>query len=122
VDGIKSAMGIGSPSKLTHEVGGFLVEGLANGIHANTPLAVQAVHAMTRKVMDAHQAAGLSLPLALEGSMSASAMAGGRPGGGRDGFGQINIVMNPRDVAKWLQTGTLRYNLRNSSNGLAVSA
>jgi TP901 family phage tail tape measure protein len=122
VQGMKDAMGIGSPSRLTHEVGGFLVEGLANGIHANTPLAVQAVHAMTRKVMDAHQSAGLSLPLALEGSMSASAMGGGRPGGGRDGFGSLTFVMNPRDVAKLLQQGVLRYNLQNSSNGLAVSA
>lgn len=121
VQGMKSAMGISSPSKLTHEAGAFLVEGLANGIHANTPLAVQAVQAMTRKVLDAHQTAGLSLPLALEGSMSTSAM-GVRPGGGRDGFGSLTFVMNPRDVAKLLQQGTLRYNLRNSNNGLVVSA
>ncbi|EOD66909.1 phage tail tape measure protein [Amycolatopsis vancoresmycina] len=122
VDGIKSAMGIASPSTLTHEVGGFLVEGLANGIHANTPLAVSAVQAMTRKVLDAHQTAGLSLPLALEGSMSTSAM-GVRPGGGREGlFGSLTFVMNPRDVAKLLQQGVLRYDLRNSSNGLVVSA
>lgn len=122
VQGIKEAMGVNSPSRYTHEVGAGLVEGLANGIHANTPLAVTAIHAMSRKVLDAHQTAGLSLPLALEGSMSASSMGGIRTGGGRDGFGSLTFVMNPRDVAKLLQQGTLRYNLRNSSNGLAVSA
>lgn len=121
VDGIKSAMGIASPSTLTHEVGGFLVEGLANGINANTPLAVSAVQAMTRKVLDAHQTAGLSLPLALEGSMSTSAMAGVRTGGHSGVLGSLTFVMNPRDVAKLLQQGVLRYDLRNSSNGLAVS-
>lgn len=122
VQGIKDAMGVNSPSKHTHAVGEGLVEGLANGIHANTPLAVTAVQAMTRKVLDAHQSAGLSLPLALSGSMSAAAMAGVRSGGGRDGFGSLTFVMNPRDVAKLLQQGVLRYNLQNSSNGLAVSA
>lgn len=35
---------------------------------------------------------------------------------------QLLIQMNARDVQAWLQTGILRYNLRNSSNGLAVTA
>jgi hypothetical protein len=34
---------------------------------------------------------------------------------------QLVFQMNARDVQTWLQTGTLRYNMRNSSNGLAVS-
>ncbi|HWD06936.1 MAG TPA: hypothetical protein VG674_31295, partial [Amycolatopsis sp.] len=35
---------------------------------------------------------------------------------------QLVFQMNARDLQAWLQTGILRYNLRNSSNGLAVSA
>jgi hypothetical protein len=32
----------------------------------------------------------------------------------------VTIQMTTSDVQKWLQTGTLRYNLRNPSNGLSL--
>lgn len=123
VQGIKDAMGVNSPSKHTHAVGEGLVEGLANGIHANTPLAVSAVHAMTQRVLDAHRNGSLGMPLSLSGSMSVAGMgrAGAAGIGGGGGVAQVNIMMNARDVVKFLQTGTLQYNLRNSSNGLAVA-
>ncbi|WP_020658399.1 phage tail tape measure protein [Amycolatopsis benzoatilytica] len=57
---------------------------------------------------------------AINGAFSIS--AGGAVGGGAGGTQQIVIQMNSRDMQTWLQTGILRYNLRNSSNGLAVSA
>lgn len=53
-------------------------------------------------------------------SMTGAALSSGQIAGNQPI--EINIQMNTRDVQAWLQTGTLRYNLRNSSNGLTVRA
>lgn len=119
ISGIKSFFGISSPSKITHEMGGFLVQGLANGILANTHLAVGATTAMVANVLGA--AGGLDV----EGSVNVSGGGGVSPltaglGAGGNQPIQINIQMSPRDVQQFIQQGVLRKNLRNTGNGLAV--
>lgn len=53
VDGIESFFGIGSPSKMFAEIGGFLVEGLGVGVGKSTGIAVNAMKKMAEKVQQA---------------------------------------------------------------------
>lgn len=116
VDGIKSALGIHSPSIHTHEMGQNLVVGLANGIDANAALAAKATQGMVDRVLGV--GAQLSTgKILVNGSLSGN--AGGGQSMAATGAQQMNFTMqmNPRDVQTFLQTGTLKYNLRNTSNG-----
>lgn len=123
VDGIKAAMGISSPSKLTHEVGRFLVEGLAGGIHATTPLAVTAAQAMAQKVLDAHRAIGLggTLSYSVNSSLAGASMGGSF--GGTTVINQITVqgsVIAERELQSLVQEKTLQFAARNPTNGLAL--
>lgn len=114
VDTLKHSLGIASPSKLTHEMGGFLVEGLANGIASNTYRAVGATAAMIKSVMDASGALNVgTLNVSGSGGPDLTAVGGGVAAPPI----QIVIQMNPRDVEAFLQTGRLRYAMRNNGNG-----
>jgi hypothetical protein len=46
-----------------------------------------------------------------------SSVSGAAAGGSNQNV-QLTLQMSTSDVQKWLQTGTLRYNLRNPTNGL----
>jgi phage-related protein len=69
---IRDKMGIGSPSKVTMELGGYITQGLAIGIEDGTPDAVKAAADAAKSVIDAFNAAldlgarilhdGLTLP------------------------------------------------------------
>lgn len=49
----KAALGIASPSKLFTQFGKWIVEGLANGVHAKGPAAVKAVRSVAEKLTKA---------------------------------------------------------------------
>lgn len=119
LNGIKSALGINSPSRHTHAMGQGIVEGLVNGLNSDAHTATKAAQNMVDSVLGAAGQASRK-PLTINGSLSGGAILAAA---GRNSASQgtsVTIQMNPRDVAQWLQTGTLRYNLRNPSNGLSV--
>jgi TP901 family phage tail tape measure protein len=119
ISGIKSFFGISSPSKVTHEMGGFLAQGLANGILANTHLAVGATTAMVAQVLGA--ASGLDVNGSVGMSGAASPLTAGLGGAlSADRPIQIVLQLNPRDVQQFIQQGILRKDLRNTGNGLTV--
>lgn len=51
LNGLKGALKEHSPSKATYEMGGWLVEGLTNGVDENTPKAVAAAEALGKKTV-----------------------------------------------------------------------
>lgn len=53
IDGAKSLLKIGSPSKVFHQIGGWTIQGLADGIIAGTPAAVSAATDAATKVQAA---------------------------------------------------------------------
>src|SRR6266850_2337277 len=119
LDGIMSALGINSPSRHTHAMGQGLVEGLVNGLDSDAHHAAKAAQNMVDSVLGAAGQASRK-PLTINGSLSGGALLSAAGRTTANTGANVTIQMNPRDVAQWLQTGTLRYNLRNSSNGLSV--
>jgi hypothetical protein len=53
LDGIAHIMEMASPSKAMRRRGQWIVEGLSDGIHAHADLAVDATHAMSKRILDA---------------------------------------------------------------------
>ncbi|RVG20297.1 phage tail protein [Sinorhizobium meliloti] len=67
---VKSTLGIHSPSRVMHEVGTFIVQGLANGITATQPNALAAANGVSSTVMgafDGMDQIGSSLSSSLSG-------------------------------------------------------
>jgi TP901 family phage tail tape measure protein len=120
VDGFKSALGISSPSKYTYEHGRYLMMGLANGITDHAHLAVTAAQRMAAGLLDVTQGGvgGFNKPLAL--SSSAMTAASGQYGRGDTYITVQGSVLAERDLMRVVQRNTLRYNLRNTGNGLAL--
>lgn len=125
IDGIvshaKSLLGISSPSKVMHEIGGHFVDGFANGILNGAVRAADAVRTMNRQVMDAHVASGGF------GSISTGGVSGAAMSGGIGGAGGGNVyitvqgsIVAERDLQSTIREGVLQYNLRNPSNGLTA--
>ena len=93
--------------------GNAIMDGLHEGLKAGGARVQQYLDGFTTGIGQTAISGALSIS---DGSLSGAA------GTGPSGPDQIVLQMNPRDVQTWLQTGTLRYNLRNSSNGLVVSS
>lgn len=53
VDGVKGVLGIASPSKVMAGIGGYMVEGLAQGLDENGNRAVDAANSMAANTVDA---------------------------------------------------------------------
>jgi phage-related protein len=117
VSGFKSAMGIGSPSKLmASEVGQYVTQGIAQGMMQGVTSVHSAISSIGNTITRGdYGTAGTNFALGAGGGVSSGAGSFGGQGI------QITIQMNTSDVQNWLQTGTLRYNLRNPTNGLSLS-
>lgn len=127
----KSVLSILSPSRvMADEVGKFIPAGIAQGITENAHLVTNAAKAVAAQATAAASLGGsIQLRSSFTGlespalGVSPGVISGGAVGAGVAGAGsvqQIVITMNPRDVREWLQTGTLRYDLRNNGNGLST--
>lgn len=124
VQGIKDALGISSPSIHTHEMGRFLVEGLANGIDDHAYLAVSAMQAMGKKVLGAGATVGFGGgSLAVTGSLSPAALSASIGGGGGTVVNNITVqgtVIAEQQLMQLVQEKTLQLAARNSTNGLSL--
>jgi TP901 family phage tail tape measure protein len=137
--GVKSALGISSPSKIAHESGMWLMQGLANGIDAAAPLAVTAAQAAANQIIAATRStsgalSGLSLTASTIGSDGAALAAtpnllAGRPGilAGAPTGQQITVVnvqptvqgnvWTTKDLVTELQQELLKHGIRNTGSG-----
>lgn len=143
--GVKSALGIASPSTIAHESGMWLMRGLANGIDEHGHVAVQAAQAVADRVVTATKSTnqsltGLGLTAATLGGDGASLGLGAagivRPMTPVNagvltgvGTGQQNVTvvhLNPtvqgnvwttQDLVTELQQELLRHGIRNTGNG-----
>lgn len=124
ISGFASAFGLGSPSKITYQHGLFLVQGYANAIRDNAGLMVSAATEAAGKTLGAFSGRGASLTLGASLSGSATASVGGVAGTGAGGgvLGNLTFMISAADLEHWFQTGRLQYALRNTGNGLSVTA
>ncbi|NUQ98869.1 MAG: phage tail tape measure protein [Streptomyces sp.] len=132
IGGAKSILGISSPSKVFHEIGTNIGQGLVNGIAGQHAGAAVAAGNLARAAL-----AGFGTPsmtatgtvnwgsenLAAVG-MSGTGIAGGMANIG--GFGgnavpDIHIYLDGSEVTGSVRTRMLRYDMRNSSNNLALA-
>lgn len=109
---LRKALGIKSPSRVFHELGEFVSQGLANGISAKSALATTAATSMAQAVTKAGTVATPSLP--------ATARHAGHGGSHQSGTHETTVIVKlDRDVlVKAVQKGTLQYRKRNLTNGL----
>lgn len=133
VDGVKSALGISSPSKAMADVGMWMVRGLATGLDDHSRVAVAAARGMANQVVGAMSGMEATANLAVLGGDGATLPSFSPPdlsigiAGGRGGqvvnapvTVQVNVkgtVIAERDLQQAIQTQVLRYTGRNSSSG-----
>jgi TP901 family phage tail tape measure protein len=134
INGAKSILGIGSPSRVFHQFGINIGEGLTNGIATQHGATTAAAGALARAAMagfgNPTMAATGTVNWAATGGLEAAGMTGGLVGGGAGqygsaaGFGQtpnIQVYLDGTEVSGLIRTKTLRYDMRNSGNGLALA-
>jgi TP901 family phage tail tape measure protein len=112
---IKKALKIHSPSQLFHEIGGFITQGLANGIQAGSRTAEAAALAMAGAVSTAGMPSVPKLPGA--GQLSFA-------GGGGVGNASVDVPfvvqLDGEVLYKATQRRALQFERRNTSNGLSA--
>ena len=113
-------LGINSPSKVFHEIGLGVTEGLVNGLVAGSPNAAQASSQM------AHAVIGGASGLAVGGSGSLASLAAGAAASSyaaNQGSGQPIIVqVDGKTLFQIMQTQALRYGRRNPTTGLVYTS
>lgn len=104
-------LGINSPSKVFHEIGLNVMEGLRNGLTAGGPQVAQASANMANAVINHGTPSGLSI-----GASAAAAAANGQ-------MAQVYVTvqLNRRVLYQEMQTEALRYGRRNPTTGLVYS-
>jgi len=119
--GFMDALGINSPSKVMADTVGIgIVEGIALGMTSNSHLITSAVSAVKGTLTAG--LSGATTPLGLGLPSGAAGLAAGGAGGG------ILVINNnvqgsviaEKQLRELTQTQTLRYNLRNPTNGLSL--
>jgi TP901 family phage tail tape measure protein len=141
--GVKSALGIASPSTIAHESGMWLMKGLANGIDDHADLAVTAAQSVADRVVSATQSTNRNLQAlgqtaAALGTDGAAMPVTVRPGalqaaspavlpGLSQGATNVTVVhLNPtvqgnvwttKDLVTELQQELVRHGIRNTQNG-----
>ncbi|MGH3828173.1 MAG: phage tail protein, partial [Pseudonocardiaceae bacterium] len=119
----KSALGIGSPSKLfADEVGAWIAPGLAQGIDATAHQAVTAAQRLAGQVTSAASST-VTTNLGVSGSAPSSPVltVPTSTTGGQGVVVQLTVqgsVWTTQDLARELQTELLKYGIRNTSNGI----
>ena len=133
VGGAEHLLGIHSPSTVFHAIGAFIGQGLVNGITGQTSATSSAAASLARSAL-----AGFGTPTmtatgnvvwggasALEAAgMNGGTIAGAGGAAGAASFGAaptIQIYLDGTEVSGLLRTKNLRYDMRNSSNGLALA-
>lgn len=132
ISGAGHILGIHSPSTVFHAIGAYIGQGLVNGINASAGATGSAAAGLARAAM-----AGFGSPvMAATGSVSfsganlaAAGMSGGLAAGaggiaGGASFGAaptIQVFLDGTEVSGMMRTKNLRYDLRNSSNGLSLA-
>jgi TP901 family phage tail tape measure protein len=121
----------GSPSRTMHQYGTWIGQGLANGMAGQQVNAASAAQALARSAL-----AGFGTPaMTATGTVSwssqnlaAAGMNGGTAGGYSTPAGfsggnapTIQVYLDGNEVSGILRTKTLRYDMRNSGNGLALA-
>jgi hypothetical protein len=82
IDSVKAIFGIKSPSRVFHEIGGFITQGLANGLTAGVGLVEDAMSLITDATsMDA-------------GDVNIGVAGGGYAGGSSRGVTNVNVTVN----------------------------
>lgn len=150
INGVKSTLGIASPSVHMHEAGKFLVLGLATGIDDHAQAAADAAQRMAQKVMAASNVQGARYSGVAAGavggdgasmagmttdSAGATGTVGGSPattqtgvGGGSGGGAPVTInvnvagsVVSEQELIRSVQAGLLQHNVRNTGNAATYS-
>ena len=132
INGAKSILGISSPSRVFHQFGVNIGQGLANGIAAQHGATLGAASDLARAAMAGFGSPSMTATgnvawgganLAAAGMSGAGvAGAGGIAGAGTFGAAPtIQVYLDGTEVSGLLRTKNLRYDLRNSSNGLSLA-
>jgi phage-related protein len=132
VGGAEHLLGINSPSTVFHAIGSFIGQGLVNGITGQTGATGSAAAGLARAAMSGFGSPTMTATgtVAWSGAnLAAAGMSGGLVAGaggiaGSGSFGPaptIQVFLDGTEVSGLLRTKTLRYDLRNSSNGLALA-
>lgn len=132
INGAKSILGIGSPSRVFHQFGINIGEGLANGIATQHGAAAGAASNLARAAMAGFGSPSMTATgnvtwgganLAADG-MTGSTVAGAGGIAGTGTFGAaptIQVYLDGTEVSGLMRTKNLRYDMRNSSNGLSLA-
>ncbi|MER6533021.1 phage tail tape measure protein [Streptomyces sp900105755] len=112
---IRKALKIHSPSQVFHEIGQFITQGLANGIHATSRTAEAAALAMAGAVSTAGMPAIPKVATARQ-----LALAGGRGGAGGVLEHTTIVQLDGEVLFKKMQRRALQWERRNTSNGLSA--
>ena len=134
VGGAKHLLGIHSPSTVFHAIGAYIGQGLTNGMNSQQAGAASAAQALARSALAGFgtptmtatgnvEWAGANLAAAgMSGSLAAGTGAGFSTGSGTFGAAPtIQIYLDGNEVSGLIRTKTLRYDMRNSGNGLALA-
>lgn len=134
----KHGFGLWSPSRIFHGFGVNIVQGLINGIVAQNGAAAAAATGLARATKAGFGTPTMSATGTVNwatGGLEAANMTGGLvPGAGAGAFGTagagggfggqaptIQVYLDGSEVSGLLRTKTLRYDMRNSGNGLALA-
>jgi TP901 family phage tail tape measure protein len=135
--GLGSILNFGSPSKTMHQYGTWIGEGLANGITGQQTGAASAAARLAHSALAGFGSPSMTATGTVNwgtGTLDAAGMTGGMIAGAgthaeglygaAGGFGTappIQIYLDGTEVSGLLRTKTLRYDMRNSGNGLALA-
>lgn len=130
--GLGSILHFGSPSRLMHQYGIWIGQGAIGGMNSQQAGVANAAAALARSAM-----AGFGSPSMTAtgnvlwgganlaaGGMTGAAVAGAGGIAGTGAFGAaptIQVFLDGTEVSGLLRTKNLRYDLRNSSNGLSLA-
>lgn len=120
--GFMSALHINSPSKVMADVvGSGIVEGIAAGMTGNVHLIHQAIGTVKGSLLTGFGGLGASpVSLGLPGGAAGLAVSGGSGGILVINNNVQGSVVAEKEIQRLNQTQTLRYNLRNPTNGLSL--
>jgi TP901 family phage tail tape measure protein len=121
---VGSFFGMGSPSRVMHQHGIWIAQGLANGIHDGGPMVTAAI----RSMLQSTGLGGSTLTGVLRADIAGGENYGALPGGagGAAGGGvTVNLtvqgsVVTQQQLQQLIQQEILRYTHRNTGNGVVL--
>jgi hypothetical protein len=115
---IKKALKIRSPSLVFAEIGGYLPQGLAQGVDAESAVAESAVARMAARTAGAYGRQAAGHPAGMPGGYGGG--SGGGSGGGNVTTVIVNVTLDGKTIASNVTSHVLTTALNNVSGGLQL--